>query len=150
MLLTRSGVELEAPVLTLGSAERLLLQFDILADEGENLRYSIAHCDANWRRDNLEPYDFISGFEYGEIENIEFSFTTLRPYVHYHQMLPAKYTQFTHSGNYLLAVTDEEGDTLLTRRFWVQEGSKRKTGSIPQSVYLCAGATETRSARAIQ
>ena len=30
--LTRSGVELEAPVLTLGKGERMLLQFDILAD----------------------------------------------------------------------------------------------------------------------
>ncbi len=123
MLLTRDGVELEAPVLTLGAGERLLLQFDILADEGENLRYSIAHCDADWRRDGLEPYDFISGFEYGDIENIEFSFTTLRPYVHYYQMLPAKFSQFTHSGNYVLTVTDEEGDTLLTRRFWVSENN---------------------------
>jgi hypothetical protein len=123
VLLTRDGVELEAPVLTLDAGERLLLQFDILADEGENLRYSIAHCDADWRRDGLEPYDFISGFEYGDIENIEFSFTTLRPYVHYYQMLPAKFSQFTHSGNYVLTVTDEEGDTLLTRRFWVSENS---------------------------
>ena len=36
-------------------------------------------------------------------------------------MSPAKFAQFTHSGNYLLAVTNDEGDTLLTRRFWVTE-----------------------------
>ena len=121
VLLTREGVLLERPVLTLGGGDRLSLQFDLLADEAQNLRYSIAHCDADWRRDDLEPSDFMTGFEYGEIENYEFSFTTLRPYVHYHQMLPAKYATFTHSGNFLLAVTDEEGDTLLTRRFWVTE-----------------------------
>ena len=123
--LTREGVELERPVLTLGRGERLVLQFDMLADEAENLRWSIAHCDADWRRDDLEPYDFMNGFEQGEIENYDFSFTTRRPYVHYHQAIPAKFAQFTHSGNYLLAVTDGEGDTLLTRRFWVTEESAR-------------------------
>lgn len=126
--LTREGVEMEAPVLTmtynhtLSTSERMLLQFDLLADEAQNLRYSFFHCDANWQRDNLEPTEFMWGFEEGEIENYEFSFTTLRPYVHYHQMVPAKGSSFTHSGNYIVAVTDEEGDTLLTRRFWVNEG----------------------------
>ena len=122
--LTREGVELEAPVLAMGAGERMLLQFDVLADEGENLRYSLAHCDALWRRDDLEPHEFMTGFEYGEIENIEFSFTTSRPFVHYHQTVPARYAEFTHSGNYVLTVTsDESGDTLLTRRFWVSEQS---------------------------
>ena len=119
--LTRSGVELEAPVLTMGAGERMLLQFDILADEAENLRYTIAHCDADWHRDDLEPHEFINGFESGEIENIDFSFTTLRPFIHYHQTIPAKYTDFTHSGNYVVYVTNDEGDTLLSRRFWVSE-----------------------------
>lgn len=125
--LTRSGVEMEPPVLAMDSYgttnERMLLQFDLLADEGENLRYSIAHCDANWQRDDLEPHEFMTGFESGVIENIEFSFSTLRPYVHYHQLIPAKGSAFTHSGNYILAVTDYEGDTLLTRRFWVNEAA---------------------------
>lgn len=119
--LTRSGVELEAPVLALGSNERMVLQFDILSDEAENLTYSIFHCDANWRRDDLEPYEFMTGFESGHIENIEFSFGTLQPYVHYHQAVPDKYASFIHSGNYCLAVVNEAGDTLLTRRFWVSE-----------------------------
>jgi len=125
--LTRSGVELEAPVLTMGddgtASEQMLLQFDILADEAENLHYTIAHCDADWHRDELEPYDFMNGFESGEIENIEFSFTTLRPYIHYHQLVPAQYAAFTHSGNYIIYVTNGEGDTLLSRRFWVSEGT---------------------------
>ena len=46
--LTRSGVEMEPPVLAMDSYgtsnERMLLQFDLMADEGENLRYSIAHA----------------------------------------------------------------------------------------------------------
>lgn len=135
--LTREGVELEAPVLTMGgddfdfsAKERMLLQFDVLADEAENLRYTLFHCDADWRRDELEPYEFMRGFESGEIENVEFSFGTLRPFVHYHQSVPAKGAAFIHSGNYIVAVTDEEGDTLLTRRFWVNEGSVRVETSV--------------------
>ena len=121
VLLTRGGVDLEPPVLTMGSGDRLFLQFDILADEAENLRYIIGHCDLNWRRDDLESYEFMTGFESGEIENYDFSFTTLRPYVHYYQTLPARSAEFIHSGNYVLAVINDEGDTLLTRRFWVSE-----------------------------
>ena len=77
--LTRSGVELEAPLLTMGGGERMLLQFDLLADEVESLRYTIGHCDAEWRRDGLEPYEYMTGFESGEIENYDLSITTLRP-----------------------------------------------------------------------
>lgn len=130
VLLTRNGVELEAPLLTMGSGDRLFLQFDLLADEAENLRYTLGHCDADWRRDELEPYEFMTGFEYGEIENYNFSFTTLRPYVHYYQMLPAKGAEFIHSGNYVLAVTNAEGDTLLTRRFWVSEEAVGVTAEV--------------------
>ncbi|MBR1549326.1 MAG: DUF5103 domain-containing protein [Bacteroidales bacterium] len=129
--LTREGVELEAPVLTMGGGERMLLQFDVLADEGENLHYTLAHCDAQWVRDDLEPYEFMSGFERGEIENIEFSFTTSRPFVHYHQTVPARYAEFTYSGNYVLTVvSDERGDTLLTRRFWVSEQGAKVSAEI--------------------
>jgi hypothetical protein len=71
-------VELERPVLTLATPDRLLLQFDMLADEAQNLHWSVAHCDADWRRDDLEPYEFMNGFEQGEIENYDFSFTTLQ------------------------------------------------------------------------
>lgn len=126
--LTRDGVEMEPPVLTFNrmgqTEEGLVLQFDVLADEGENLRYTIAHCDRHWRRDALEPYEFMTGFESAPIENIEFSFATLRPYVHYSQRLPSRGAAFTHSGNYILYVTTDDGsDTLLSRRFWVSEGS---------------------------
>lgn len=121
--LYRDGVELEAPVLTLGSTDRLRLQFDVLSDQPEHLRYTIAHCDADWRRDDLEPYEFLSGFESGIVEGYDFSFVTRVPYVHYHQVLPERYSEFTHSGNYVLMVSlsDEPDSVLLTRRFCVSE-----------------------------
>ena len=130
VLLTRDGVDLESPVLTLGGGDRLLLQFDVLADEVQLLRYSVAHCDAQWRRDDLEAYEFMSGFESGDIENYDYSFTTLRSYVHYHQMIPSPYSTLLHSGNYVVAVTDEGGDTLFTRRFWVSEDAASMAATV--------------------
>ncbi len=123
--LYRDGIEMEAPVLTLGEGGRLRLQFDLLADEPARLRYDITHCDAAWRRDSLEAFDFMTGFASEPIEGYDFSFTTLRPYVHYTHLLPVPYAEFTHSGNYLLTVyLDGHPDSVyFTRRFYVSEQS---------------------------
>ena len=130
VIFSRPGSELEEPLLTLDErSHQLWLQFDILGDEVEALRWSVRHCDADWRTDDLEPYDFIQGFESGTIDSYDFSFTTLEPYVHYSQTLPAKGSRFIHSGNYVLTVSlqDEPDSILLTRRFSVSEQSVKLT-----------------------
>ena len=123
--LQRGGVELEAPVLTLGDGERLLLRFDVLGAEVRNYRYRIDHCDSQWRKDNLEPYEYINGFEEGAIEGYNSSFTTRTEYVNYHQYIPGQYSQLLASGNYVVTVfdQDEPDSILLTRRFYVTEES---------------------------
>lgn len=134
VILSRPGSTLEEPLLVLDDAvHRLALQFDVLKDEPEALRWNIRHCDADWRPDALEPYDFIQGFEYGPIEGYEFSFTTLTPYVHYTQTLPTMGARFIHSGNYVLTVsTDDDPDSvLLTRRFRVTEQAVKLTVATP-------------------
>ncbi len=126
VILSRPASTLEEPLLTLDEeTHRLALQFDILADNPEALRWSISHCDADWRPDGLEPYDFMQGFESGPVDNYEFSFTTLTPFIHYTQTIPAMGARFIHSGNYLLTVSLEDypDSVLLTRRFRVTEQS---------------------------
>lgn len=115
--------ELLTPVLTLGERGRLTLEFDVLGTEPEALRWSIRHCDRHWLPDDLEPQEFMNGFEQGTVENYDFSFTTLTDYVHYSTVVPDRYAEFTHSGNYVLTVSvaDEPGEVLLTRRFCVSE-----------------------------
>ena len=133
VILSRPGSTLEEPLLTLdGGTHRLALQFDILADEPEALRWTIRHCDADWRPDALEPYDFMQGFESGTLDDYDFSFTTLTPYVHYTQTLPAAGARFIHSGNYLLIVhlDDNPDSILLTRRFRVTEQSVKVSADI--------------------
>ncbi len=133
VILSRVVSEQEEPLLTLDeSSHRLLLQFDILADNPEALRWTISHCDADWHADDLEPYEFMQGFEYGTIDNFEFSFTTLTPYIHYRQTLPADGARFIYSGNYLLTVTIDgiPDSVLFTRRFRVSEQNVKLTAAM--------------------
>lgn len=113
--------EQATPVLTLGTRQTLVLEFDILGAEPENLRWHISHCSRLWQPDSLEMQDFITGFPEGSMEGYDPSFTTLNDYIHYRTTLPDRYAEFIHSGNYIVAVTDADGDTILTRRFCVSE-----------------------------
>jgi hypothetical protein len=130
--LYRNGVELEAPILLLGSDERLLLRFDVLGAETDNYRYRIQHCDSQWHVDDMEPNEYISGFEEGPIENYNSSFTTLIDYVNYFQYVPAQFSRFLISGNYVLSVfpQDYPDSVLFTRRFCVVEGSVKVDVSV--------------------
>lgn len=123
--LYKNGVELEAPVLLLGSADRLLLRFDVLDAEAGNFRWRIRHCDSQWRVDDLETNEFITGFAEGAVDNYNSSFTTLTAYNNYYQYIPAEYSQLLLSGNYIVEVVpqDEPDSIVLTKRFWVTENS---------------------------
>ena len=130
--LYKNGVEGERPVLVLGGEDRLLLRFDVLGAEVEGYRYKIQHCDSRWQVDELEPYEYMNGFEEGPINNYNSSFTTLTDYVNYYEYIPSQYSQFLISGNYVVTVTrqDEPDSVLLTRRFCVVEGSLKADVSV--------------------
>ena len=130
--LYKNGVEGERPVLVLGSEDRLLLRFDVLGAEVEGYRYKIQHCDSRWQVDEMEPYEYLNGFEEGPINNYNSSFTTLTDYVNYYEYIPSQYSQFLISGNYVVTVTrqDDPDSVLLTRRFCVVEGSLKADVSV--------------------
>ncbi len=123
VLLHPEGTSLSPPLLTLGGTNRLELSFDLLLDQPPELAYTLRHCDAFWRPDSLEPYEFLTGFHSAPITDYQFSFTTLRPYIHYSHSIPEPYAQFSHSGNYLLTVhlAGNPDSILLSRRFRVSE-----------------------------
>ena len=124
VILSTVASDLEEPLIAMESdVHQLALQFDVLAENPEALRWNIQHCDVDWHPDKLEPYEFIEGFEYGPIDNYDFSFTTLTSFIHYRQTIPARGSKFIHSGNYVLTVSldDEPDSILLTRRFRVTE-----------------------------
>lgn len=125
--LTPAGDEMGLPILHMGQfgdpTGQLLLRFDLLEEHPDDLRYRFLHCNAEWKVDSLELADFFSGPNEMPITNYQSSFTTLRNYSNYYQLLPDPSGYFLISGNYILEVfpTDYPDSVLFSRRFVVCE-----------------------------
>lgn len=124
------GYEMYPPVISLGSADRIVVSFDEIADERSYLRYSLVHCDAAWRPSGLVESEFLDGFNQGEVEEYRYSDATTVNYIHYSIVLPNEKMRFTISGNYLLRVYEENDpdETLLQARFSVSENAVKILG----------------------
>ena len=137
--LCRDGIEMEEPVLTIDhdgtGGERLLLTFDLLEEQPRDLRYRFIHCDRTWQPDELEPFEYYSGFEEQRIDDYRPSFTTLQAYTHYHTTFPTDYSRFLVSGNYIVAVYpyDQPDSILLTRRFRVNENLLEMSATVERA-----------------
>lgn len=118
-----SGLFTSMPIIDLGSNGRLILSFDDLEAGDKDFIYKIIHCDKNWQPSDLDEYDYINGFNGEEIEDIYYSIGTYQNYTHYRLSLPNDDLEWTISGNYILAVYEDEYDTVpaITRRFMVVE-----------------------------
>lgn len=119
-------------VLVKGMDDRLVIGFDGMGDEREYLRYSIFHCDADWRLSDLVDSEVFDGFNYADVEDYAFSRGTITHYVHYTITLPNDAFSFRLSGNYLLRVypETEPENVLLQARFMVSEGAVSVGGSV--------------------
>lgn len=106
-----------APHIKLG--QRLTLEFDDLNDANVEYSYKITHYDYNWEPSDLQPTEYINGYETDYIRDYESSFNTLQPYTHYRLAIPNKNTQLKITGNYLLSVLDDDGEMVFARPFIV-------------------------------
>ncbi len=120
------------PVIDLDGNDILQIDFDILSDDREFLRYSLQHCNASWQPSGLVDSEFLDGFNEGLIEDYAFSSATMRPYVHYRLTLPNTEVSPRLSGNYLLTVYPEtDPDRPLFRcRFAVSENALAIAGHV--------------------
>lgn len=126
------GNDYAPPVITLGTDDRVIISFDELTYEHSYLRYSLVHCDALWRPSGLVDAEFVDGFNYGDIDEYEYSQLTSVHYVHYNITLPNEQLRFTISGNYLLIVYPENDpdNTILQARFMVSEAKASISASV--------------------
>ncbi len=113
------------PVLKTGNPGELIVEFDILADEREFLRYELLHCDYDWKRSGLSDFEAIEGMNEGRIDDYEFSMSTTVPYVHYRLAFPDGELIPKVSGNYVIRIYNEADpeETLANVRFRVSEES---------------------------
>lgn len=121
--LFKKGFELAPPITDLDTQDPLVLRFDDLQPNIENLSYSVVHCSAAWEPSDLMSGQFLHGAPMDYLPTGRQSYNTLQPFIHYELEFPNQMMRFTRSGNYLLKVfrgSDEE-DLVLTRRFMVAE-----------------------------
>lgn len=123
------------PVITLNSDDRIVVSFDELSEQHSNMRYSIVHCNAQWKPDNLADSEFLDGFNYADVDDYQYSRSTTVHYVNYRIVLPNDQMRPLISGNYLLRVfRDDDPETILLQvRFQVSEQAIGIGGSVSTS-----------------
>ena len=119
------------PVLVMNSGNRLVVNFDYIDYDVHYLRYSVTHCNADWQPSQLIESEYVSGFNYADIDDYEQSRATYVHYYNYQFMLPNPDMELLVSGNYLLTVyeQDDPDNLLFQTRFSVSEGT---VGVYPQ------------------
>ncbi len=119
----KQGFELAPPVMELGAQDPLVLRFDDLQPDPEQLSYTIVHCDAHWRPSDLMTNQYITGSPMDFVQPAEQSRMTLQAFIQYTVEVPNEFMRPTIAGNYLLKVfrNNDEEDLVLTRRFLVFE-----------------------------
>lgn len=111
------------PMIVLGGNDAVDIDFDVLADDREYLRYEIIHCNADWQPSSLNYLEYLDGFNEGTIDDYAFSSATTVPYVHYRLSIPNPDLTPRLSGNYYVRIYDENDpdETLLRTRFCISE-----------------------------
>ena len=119
------------PVLMMNGDDFLVVNFDYIDYDVHYLRYSVTHCNADWQPSQLVESEYVSGFNYADIDDYEQSVGTFVHYYNYQFFLPNPDMEFLVSGNYLLTVyeQDDPDNLLFQTRFSVCEGT---VGVYPQ------------------
>src|SRR5678810_816648 len=83
------GLELTMPITALGEMNSLHLSFDELDGQGTRYYYTIIHCDRYWHpTQELRQFEYLDGYNEGEIRDYELSSGTYQHYVHYNLDIP--------------------------------------------------------------
>lgn len=117
------GWNLSNPVIKIRSDEKLVLGFDLLADQPETYYYTIIHCTRDWTESSIYPNDYLDGLPEDQIDNYKPSFNTRISYFHYKLLIPNERMKIRYSGNYIVKVYKfgEPDKPVFTRRFMVTE-----------------------------
>ncbi len=123
------------PMLFLNRDVRLTFSFDDLAGGVQNYMYTLVHFNALWEPTDLDPIEYLDGFDEARISNYRFSTNTLQKYTHYSLELPNTDMRPSLSGNYLLKVyLEEEPDkVLITQRLLVIDPKATVSGLVKRS-----------------
>lgn len=106
---------LAPPIITLNEANRIVISWDLLAEDVKYLQYQVIHCDANWMPSQLSELEYINGINLQDVTDYAYSYNTFAHYVNYRITLPNDEIQFTRSGNYVVIVKPEYSDEIVAQ-----------------------------------
>jgi hypothetical protein len=110
----------QLPMIRLG--DQLQLSFDALNGREEDFYYTITHYNFDWTPSDLSKSEYLNGFDEVRIETYENSLNTLQIFSNYQLRIPNRETRgVTKSGNYLIRITNDDGDPIFSRKFMVTE-----------------------------
>jgi hypothetical protein len=120
----RHGYPLSFPAIEKSGTDSLELRFDdFITKSPVDLFYTITLCDYDWKPVDLNPTDYLEGFDDNMFEAYSQSINTTVSYMHYRLFIPNRDISVTQSGNYILGVfrDREKKDTVLMERFIVYD-----------------------------
>ena len=117
------GELISEPFIELNGDKALEVNFDVINHSQGRYVYSIIHCDADWKKSNLSPIEYMDGFQQMPINNYAQAITTTTHYTNYRLLLPNDNIRFKVSGNYVVQVCNEDAPDriLFSARFGVYE-----------------------------
>jgi hypothetical protein len=117
------GAWTELPVIRLGSDNTVEIAFDELSHDYKRYAYRVIHCNADWKRSDMNVQEYMEGFPENDVESGEQSVSTLTLFTHYALSIPNNNVKLLLSGNYAVEVFDKDGtgEALLTACFMVSE-----------------------------
>ena len=74
VLIHKTGLELNEPVILLHSQESVTLHFDDLEGYLKDYSYTLVHCTKDWEESGLTETEFIEGFFINPVTNYKVSF----------------------------------------------------------------------------
>ena len=119
-------------IVRMGTNDRIRINFDIIGEDMEYLRYKLIHCNSDWQPSRLLESEYVEGFNEAEITDYAYSANTYIHFVNYNIEVPNADMPILTSGNYLLQVYPENDpdNIMLQARFSVTENTMAVTGGV--------------------
>jgi hypothetical protein len=113
-----------SPVIPISQPEPILLEFDQINAAQQRFTLKLIYCNADWTEARLTQIQYMEDFNEFFITDAVPSFNTKVPYIHYRIALP----RVKLPGNYLVVVTDRNGNNALSRRVMVYDNKVTVAG----------------------
>lgn len=135
---------LSMPIINISDDTPINICFDDLTHDYHRYAYRLQHCEADWSpSEGIFDTDYCDGFADGDIiDSYAKSVNTNTIYTHYSLSIPNDRCRLKMSGNYRLAIYDDNyKDTILYAHFMVVDPAVKIAAEVSSNTDIDANAT---------